>query len=158
MYGQTCESVKRECDRLKRDLEDIRYQQELESERQYREQVRERENRQREREEARRRAMPSNRLYHGEVTDFREAVRCHVAACEQEIVSPLADDDEEMRRTVERCNKTMSESILRAQKAGETYDRITRETHARIAEALRAAGLEEWATCLESGDYSSMAI
>lgn len=151
MYRETCEAVKRERD-------DLRDQLDAERDRREREAQRERDERERQRAEFRRRANPSNRLYNGEVSDFGEAVRCHVAACQQEITSPDADDNEEMRRSIESCNKSMSESINQARRAQAIYDRITSETEKRIAEALRAEDLDDWATCLESGDYSRMAI
>ncbi len=105
-----------------------------------------------------RRRVPSNRLYNGDVTDFSDAVSCHISACEHEIETPRSDDDEEMRRTIERCNTTMKESIRRANHARAIYAQITAETKTRISEALTNAGLTDWAECLESGDYSSMAI
>ena len=151
MYGESCESIKRERD-------DLRYQLDQERDDRERRERQEREQRDRQREEIRRRANPSNRLYNGEVEDFGEAVRCHVAACRQEITSPAPDDDEDMRRTIESCNKTMNESIAQAHRAKEIHDQITSETEQRIAEALRTEGLDDWATCLESGDYSRMAI
>lgn len=114
--------------------------------------------RRRQTKEDMRRRLPTNRLYHGDVTDFSEAVGCHIAACENEITSPQPDDDESMRKTIEHCNQTMSESIAQANKARQIYDQITAETEARIVEALTTAGLTEWAECLESGDYSPMAI
>lgn len=52
----------------------------------------------------------------------------------------------------------MNESIAQANKARQIYDQITAETEARIVQALTDAGLSEWAECLESGDYSAMAI
>lgn len=151
MYGESCESVKRERD-------DLRYELEWEREDRERRERQEREGRDRQREEMRWRANPSNRLYNGEVNDFGEAVRCHVAACWQEITSPAPDDDEHMRSTIESCNKTMNESIAQAHRAKEIYDQITSETEQRIAEALRAEDLDEWADALTSGDYSRMAI
>jgi hypothetical protein len=105
-----------------------------------------------------RRRLPSNRLYHGEVTDFSDAVNCHIAACEQEITSAHPDDDDVMRKTIESCNRTMSESIAEAKRAREIYDRITAETENRIVEALNEAGLTDWARCLQNDDYSPMAI
>ena len=105
-----------------------------------------------------RRRQPSNRLYNGDVTDFSEAVSCHISACEQEIEIPRSDDDEDMRKTIERCNTTMRESITRARQARTIYEQITTETNLRISEALTDAGLTEWAECLIAGDYSSMAI
>jgi hypothetical protein len=155
MYGtQSCESIKRERDDLQRQMDDMRSEAERESERQYRE----RETRRREREEERRRQTPSNRLYHGDVTGFGEAVDCHIAACQQEITSPEPGDSEDLRATIERCNNTMNKSISEASRAKEIYHQITSETEARIAQALRVEGLTDWAECLESGDYSSMAI
>ena len=106
----------------------------------------------------RRRRQPSNRLYNGDVTDFSDAVSCHISACEHEIESPRVDDDEDMRRTIERCNTTMRESISRAKQASAIYEQITAETHIRISQALTDAGLSDWAECLVTGDYSSMAI
>lgn len=151
MYQESCESVKRERD-------DLQFQLDREREDRERRQQRERQEREQQRAEPRRRANPSNRLYSGEIDDFEEAARLHVAACQQEITSPVAGDNEEMRQAIESCNKTMSESILQAQRAQVIYERITSETERRIAEALRAEGLDDWATCLESGDYSGMAI
>jgi hypothetical protein len=46
-----------------------------------------------------------------------------------------------MRRTIERCNTTMTESITRAKQARHIYDQITAETRTRISEALTNAGL-----------------
>lgn len=151
MYRESCETIKRERD-------DLQFQVDREREERERRQERERQEREQQREESRRRANPSNRLYSGEIDDFEEATRLHVAACQQEITSPVADDNEEMRRAIESCNKTMGDSILQAQRAQAIYDRITSETEKRITEALRAEGLDDWATCLESGDYSRMAI
>lgn len=151
MYRESCDAVRRERD-------DLRHQVEQEREERERRQRREREEHEQQRLEQRRRANPSNRLYNGEVSDFHEAVRCHVAACEQEVMSPDQDDDEEMRRTIESCNKTMGEAISRAYRANAIYDRITRETNERIAEALRTEGLDDWADALSNGDYSRMAI
>jgi hypothetical protein len=105
-----------------------------------------------------RRRQPSNRLYNGDVTDFSDAVSCHISACEQEMQTPRPDDDDDMRRTIERCNTTMRESISRAKQAHAIYDQITAETKTRISDALTNAGLTDWAECLNSGDYSSMAI
>lgn len=112
----------------------------------------------REAKDAMRRGQPSNRLYHGDVTDFSDAVNCHITACQHEIEIPRPDDDEDMRRTIERCNTTMTESITRAKQARHIYDQITAETRTRIAEALKNASLTDWAECLETGDYSPMAI
>lgn len=122
-----------------------------------REREREDELRRHAKEEMRRR-LPSNRLYHGEVTDFSEAVTCHIAACQQEITTPYADDDDDTRRITESCNRTMRESIAEATRAQEIYDRITAETENRIVQALNEAGLNDWAQCLENDDYSPMAI
>ena len=105
-----------------------------------------------------RRRQPSNRLYNGEVTDFSEAVSCHISACQHEIDTPQFDDDEDMRRTIERCNTTMRESISRARQASAIYEQITAETNIRISQALIDVGLTDWAECLVAGDYSSMAI
>ena len=112
----------------------------------------------REAKDAMRRGQPSNRLYHGDVTDFSDAVNCHITACQHEIEIPRPDDDEDMRRTIERCNTTMTESITRAKQARHIYDQITAETRTRISEALTNAGLTDWAECLDTGDYSPMAI
>jgi len=126
---------------------------------QLREREREREDeRRRQAKEDMRRRLPTNRLYHGDVTDFSEAVGCHIAACQNEITSPHPGDDDDMIRTIEHCNQSMSESIAQANKARQIYDQITAETETRIVEALTSAGLTEWAECLESGDYSPMAI
>ena len=76
-----------------------------------------------------RRRQPSNRLYNGDVTDFSDAVSCHISACEHEIELPRFDDDEDMRRTIESCNTTMRESISRARQARAIYERITAETN-----------------------------
>lgn len=151
MFQESCESIKRERDDLRDQVETERHERE-------RRQQCERDERDRQRAEARRRANPSNRLYNGEVADFDEAVNCHVAACQQEITSPDADDSEEMRKSIEHCNQSLTESMTRARRAQSVYDQITSETEKRIAEALRAEGLDDWATCLESGDYSRMAI
>lgn len=105
-----------------------------------------------------RRRQPSNRLYNGDVTTFSDAVSCHITACEHEIETAWPDDDDDMRRTIERCNVTMRESISRANQARAIYDQITAETTKRISDALTHAGLTDWAECLETGDYSSMAI
>lgn len=151
MYQESCETIKRERD-------DLQFQLDREREDRERRQQREREEREQQRIEQRRRANPSNRLYNGEVEDFGEAVRCHVAACRQEITSPAPDDDEDMRRTIESCNQTMNESIAQAHRAKEIYDQITSETESRIVEALRTEDLDAWADALASGDYSRMAI
>lgn len=148
---ESCESVKRERD-------DLRFQLDAEREERERQQERERREREQQRIEARRRASPSNRLYNGEVADFDDAVRCHVAACQQEITSPAADDDEDMRQTIENCNQTLNKSIAQAHRARAIYDQIASETEKRIAEALRSESLNDWANCLESGDYSPMAV
>ena len=105
-----------------------------------------------------RRRQHSNRLYNGEVTDFSDAISCHISACEHEIETPQFDDDEDMRRTIERCNTTMRESISRAKQASAIYEQITAETNLRISQALIDLGLTDWAECLIAGDYSSMAI
>ena len=105
-----------------------------------------------------RRRQPSNCLYNGEITDFSDAVSCYISACEHEIETPQFVDDEGMRRTIERCNTTMRESISRAKQASAIYKQITAETNIRISQALTDAGLTEWAECLVAGDYSSMAI
>jgi len=105
-----------------------------------------------------RRRQPSNRLYNGDVTDFSDAVGCHIAACEHEIEAPRCDDDEDMRRTIERSNTTMRESISRAKQASAIYEQITKENNIQISHALTDAGLTDWAECLVAGDYSSMAI
>lgn len=143
---------------IKRERDDLQYQLDQEREDRERRQRREREETEGRRKEIRQRANPSNRLYSGEVGDFTEATRLHAAACQQEITSPAQDDDEEMRKTIESCNRTMSESISQALRAQAIYDKIIRETNERIAEALRAEELDAWAECLESGDYSRMAI
>jgi hypothetical protein len=141
-----------------RELEDAQY--DAERYRDEAERLRRRENerhaeQERQRKENRQRNDPSNRLYNGDVTDFREAVNCHVAACQREI-TPITDDAD--RELSEKCNAAMREGIANANKAREIFDRITKETDARIIDELRAAGLTEWADCLASGDYSSMAI
>jgi hypothetical protein len=143
---------------VKRERDDLRYQLDQERDDRERRQQREREERDQQRAEMRRRANPSNRLYSGEVEDFTEATRLHAAACQQEITRPAPDDNEEMRKTIESCNRTMSESISQALRAQAIYYKITRETNERISEALRAEDLDVWAECLESGDYSRMAI
>lgn len=151
MYGESCETIKRERD-------DLQFQLDAEREERRRRQRREHEEAEERRKEIQRRANPSNRLYNGEVVDFDEAVLCHVAACQREITSPAADDGEGMREAIESCNRSMGESIAQAHRAQAIYDQITSETEKRIGEALRAEGLDDWATCLESGDYSRMAI
>ena len=105
-----------------------------------------------------RRRQPSNRLYNGEVTEFSDAVSCHISACEHELETPRFDDEEDMRRTIERSNTTMRESISRAKQASAIYEQITKEHDIRISQALTDAGLTDWAECLVAGDYSSMAI
>ena len=88
----------------------------------------------REAKDAIQRGQPSNRLYHGDVTDFSDAVNCHISACQNEIELPRHDDDEDIRRTIERCNTTMTESITRAKQALHIHDQITAETRTRISQ------------------------
>jgi hypothetical protein len=144
----------RELDTARQDVEYYRDEAE-----QLRDRERERQEEQRRQaQESMQRRTPSNRLFNGEVTDFADAVRCHIAACEAEMTTLRPDEGEEMRKTIESCNQTMREAITRANQARQIYDRITAETETRIVEALQAAGLTEFADCLESGDYSPMAI
>ena len=157
MYGrsESCEAIKRERDDLRRELDDQRYQAELKAEQGYRE-------RERRRKERQRAMSPSNRLYNGGVSDFKEATRLHVMACESErdceSMKPTPDDDERERSILAGITANLNESIEKAKRAQAIYTKITEETNARVVEALKADGLEDWANCLESGDYSSMAI
>lgn len=157
MYGRTesCETIKRERDDLRSQLDAERDERERhwEHERRVREQ---------QRAEARRRANPSNRLYNGDASGFEEATRLHVLACESErdceSMKPTPDDDEKERGVLAGITANLNESIEKANRARAIHNKITEETKQRIVEALNAEGLDDWANCLESGDYSSMAI
>lgn len=157
MYGrqESCETIRRERDDLRRELDDQRHEAERKSDQEYRE-------RERQRKERERAMSPSNRLYNGEVSDFEEATRLHVMACESErdcgSMKPTPDDDDKERAVLAGITANLNESIEQASRARAIYHKITEETKARIVEALTAEGLDDWATCLESGDYSSMAI
>lgn len=155
MYRETCDAVKRERDDLRDQLADER-------DRRERQEERDRDERERQRKERQRAMSPSNRLYNGDVSDFEEAARLHVMACESErdceSMKPTPDDDEKERSVLAGITANLNESIEKANRARAIYRQITAETKTRIAEALRAEDLDDWATCLESGDYSGMAI
>ena len=141
------EDARYEADRLRDQLE--RY------ERAERDREREREE---QRKEQRRQNDPSNRLYNGDVTDFYDAVRCHISCLQREITHVLASDSEELQDCTRKCNETMREGMIAANKAREIYERVVTNARKNAAAEMRAAGLSDWADCVESGDYSRMAI
>src|SRR5437868_13228727 len=148
------------CERKLREAQDeaeqSRRELELERDHRRRESQRQQDERERERKESRRRNDPSNRLYNGDVSDFREAVACHTACLAREL---SASDGEVFDKELnERCNQTTRERIAAANKALEIYNTITAEALNRAAVALREAGLIDWADCLEQEDYSPMAV
>lgn len=113
----------------------------------------------RRRDQERRNLMPSNRLYNGEVSDFREAVKLHIAACQQELELPWPDDDEALSKEIDdKCNQALRDSVARAQQASAVYNRIMRSAEAEVLKALKSEGLEDWAECFETADYSTLAI
>src|SRR5262245_42419958 len=154
MSGETCTQIKRERDDLRRQIDDQRYEAEMEADRQYRQ-------RERERKERQRQLNPSNRLYNGDVNDFETAVGCHIAACEEEkrsIVSlQQSDDDDQARKLDGQCKQSLNQSIDKAVRARAIYLIEIEKAYQQVAQELHDAGLEDWADCLKSGDYSSMA-
>jgi hypothetical protein len=139
--------AKYEAERYRRDVDDLRR----------RESEREKE-RDRQRDTERRQRDPSNRLYNGDVGDFSDAIRCHIACLQREIVSENPGEEPGLRELTKRTNATMREAISSANRACNIYDAVMRDAQSRVVADLRAAGLDDWADCLESGDYSSMAV
>jgi hypothetical protein len=147
--------------KYERELEDARYEAERlrdQLEAKERRDAREQREREERRKQERRERDPSNRLYNGDVRDFHEAVECHLACCQREITQLLEGDSPELRECTVKCNDAMREGIAKANSAREIYDRIVTDAKKNAVAAMREAGLTEWADCVESGDYSSMAI
>jgi hypothetical protein len=148
-------------EKCQRELEDARYEAERlrdQLEAKERREAREQRDREEQRKRERRERDPSNRLYNGDVRDFHDAFQCHVVCCQREITPVLETDPPELRDCTVKCNDAMREGIAKANQAREIYDRIVTDAKKNAVAAMREAGLTEWADCVESGDYSSMAI
>jgi len=104
----------------------------------------------RERERQRRESHPSNRLYNGEVADFREAIRCQIAALEIELRLS--------RQWDVKGSSIFQKSIADANRALEIYDRVMKDAEKQVVEELKKEKLDEYADCLNSGDYTGLAI
>lgn len=146
MHTKSCE----------RQIQDAEYEADRardEADRLRRQMARDKDDREEQRKEEHRRAHPSNQLYNGEVTDFREAVQLRIAALSGEIIPPAADDPPELKECMLKCNDSMREGIMEAQRAKEVYERIMASIEGQIVEALRQENLKHWVDCLSSGDY-----
>lgn len=139
-----------DCEHLRREIDDLRYEQQQREEReQY---LRDKERR--EREERRRAALPSNRLYNGEVSDFCEAMDCVIAACGREIVEPESDADR-------KCNQSLIELSEIAAACRDEYRAAMKMAEEALIAKWRESGdadKSNIADCLEGGDYSPLAI
>jgi hypothetical protein len=140
--------------RLREENDDLRYQ--LDERR--RDEDRAREQRDEERREALKRGHPSNRLYNGEISNFREAIDAHIAALMLERNGWWVSDDEEGQK----YRADFDDYIKAAEALRDEYD-------ATVGAAERAL-FEKWAASEErslaqtagqsglSGDYSPLAI
>lgn len=106
---------------------------------------------------------PSNRLYNGDVRTFREAIRTVEAACDferhiSEAYNASLGPDEQH----ERCPEDIFDDFKAvARQALAIYEREVGEAEQRAIAAMRATGNEDlrrFAACLESGEYSDLAI
>ncbi len=139
--------AREDAERYQRDLEDMRRRDRQRDE-----------ERERQRKEDRRRRDPSNRLYNGDIGDFREAVQAHTACLRREIVPCSPDHVGEMRELDERCNESMRNGIKDAELAERIYCDTLRAATAQAVKNLRDAKLDLFADCLEDGDYSRLAV
>lgn len=140
---------------LRDEISHLRYELDERRARDEREQY-EREQRQR---EERKRAHPSNRLYNGEISNFREAIETHIAALRLERNSPYVDGDDEETR---KYRADFDGYIAAAQALLTEYD-------ATVGAAERAL-FERWAASPEGslaqtvgkgalvGDYTGLAV
>jgi hypothetical protein len=107
---------------------------------------------------------PSTRLYRGEVTDFREAMRLyqqqmrHENSLTEQLAAQYQDPITEQERAL------MKRLNLAANDAGEAlkiYAEHVQEAEKKVIAALRAKGTDtfnDFAEALESGNYSQLAI
>lgn len=117
------------------------------------------------------RQCASNKLYHGEARDFREALRLHMQ-CYLDEIQACRHDARKQGRELDSEDDTFIQEfkgyLARAQKAREQYEAHDAEwqklhqAHLKVlADEWRATGdeiLEPLADALESGDYSQLAI
>jgi hypothetical protein len=150
-----CRKLEQENERLKREERERRYELEAAQEARWERERRERMERDRQRQEEREAARPSNRLYRGDCESFEDAMNCLAAAARAEIVSDPQSDAER------KCNAAMAAYEARAARCRLEYAAAIQAAEADLIRRWRAAGdatLEEIADCLESGDYSPLAI
>lgn len=137
-----------ENDRLRWEAEDRR-----------REENRRADEQERERVEARRRRSPSNRLYNGEISNFREAIDAHIAALRHERNSPYAagedEDDVKFRADFDGYIKAAEE--LRAEYDA-TVGQAERALFTRWGRMADGSLPQVVGQCGLSGDYSPLAI
>jgi hypothetical protein len=105
------------------------------------------------------RTHPSDQLYHGEVTDFREAMKIIIRGMEWE-----ARDSERFNASLEPDEKPLDTSIFteyrdQASKALAIYREEVEAAEARVLARLRELGgqFESFAEAMECGDYSNLA-
>lgn len=96
---------------------------------------------------------PSNRLYRGEITDFRDAM--HAVQGECTIEMGYFSGDKELD---EKSDSGLQEFSRQANQALAIYVAQVQAAEKCAIEQMRAAGLSEFADALESGDYSGLAI
>jgi hypothetical protein len=95
---------------------------------------------------------PSNRLYRGDVADFREAVRVHLDAIDYEARQAR------IHGYGDELSAPLAEARAEANRALAIYLEEVAEAERRIVARLRAAGLDAWADALEAGTYEGLAI
>ncbi len=94
-------------------------------------------------------SSPSNRLYHNEVSSFPDALRLYVCQYEWENTDAARHDEPPIFGP-----EKMEEIRAQVKEAHRIYDECIEEAVRR----LRAAGLNEFADALESGNYHALAI
>ena len=91
---------------------------------------------------------PNNKLYRGEIDDFRTAMDIHVAAMSSELTLEDVPD----------AKASLKEDINRAIEAKAIYNEVIAEAERRVVAEFKRKGFDLYAEALESGDFSSLAI
>ena len=104
---------------------------------------------------------PSNRLYHGQVRDFTEAVSVFKAAIafERSWQRTFVREYPDMVQPGDTApDDLLKDTELRADRALAIYAETMANAQRAAVAALRLADLTDWADALEEGSYERLAI
>jgi len=102
-----------------------------------------------------RKPHPSNDLQNREDLTFESAMTLYREQHRREFGMHHPDATPE---EIQRSDEEMQAANLRVNTALEIYHRVMSEARKQIDAELRAADMEDFATALETGDYSGLAI